>query len=63
MAEGNDIFETIEKLRHGEKVLCGLCKKHYYDVSFSNREYSNYFHCEDPDCNGYIHIQKSVDVE
>lgn len=58
-----DIFETIEKLRHGEKILCGICKKYNYDVSSPNREYSNYFHCEDPDCKGYIHIQKAIDVE
>lgn len=63
MEEKNDIYEIVEKLQRGEKVLCGVCKKHYYDVSSHNSEYSNYFHCEDPDCQGFIHIQKAVDVE
>ena len=59
----NNIFEIVEKLQHGEKVLCEHCKKKYYDVNFPNREHSNYFHCEDPNCKGFIHIQKAIDVE
>ena len=43
--------------------ICDVCKKHYYDVSYENREISNYFHCEDPNCKGYVHIQKSIIVE
>lgn len=53
---------VIQKLRKGEKVLCSACGKHYYDVSSPNREYSNYFHCEDPDCKGCVHIQKAIKV-
>ncbi|MBR1831552.1 MAG: hypothetical protein IJ784_03870 [Ruminiclostridium sp.] len=53
----------IERLRKGEKIICDVCKKHYYDVSYENREISNYFHCEDPNCKGYVHIQKSIIVE
>lgn len=56
-------LRNIDRLRKGEKILCYTCKKHYYDVSDPDREYSNYFHCEDPDCKGYIHIQKAIDVE
>ena len=53
---------VIEKLRNGEKVKCDVCHKSYYDVSSPNRKYSNYFHCEDPNCTGYIHIQKAIKV-
>ena len=54
---------VIERLRKGEKIICSICKKHYYDVSSPNKEFSNYFHCEDPNCKGYVHEQKSIDVE
>lgn len=54
---------VIDKLRKGEKVLCDICKKDFYDVSSPNREYSNYFHCENPDCKGYVHVQKNIIVE
>jgi hypothetical protein len=54
---------VIEKLRKGEKILCPICKKHFYDVSSANRNFSNYFHCEDPNCKGYVHEQKAIDVE
>lgn len=54
---------TIDKLRKGEKVLCEICKKNYMDVSSPNRRYSNYFHCEDPNCKGSVHEQKTIDVE
>ena len=53
----------IERLRKGERIICAVCRKHYYDVSYEKREISNYFHCEDPDCKGYVHIQKSINVE
>lgn len=56
-------LDLIDRLRAGEKVLCGICKKNFYDVSFENRQFSNYFHCEDPDCKGYVHVQKALDVE
>lgn len=54
---------VIEKLRHGEKVICSVCKKHYYDISSPNRLNSNYFHCEDPNCKGCVHEQKHIDIE
>ena len=54
---------VIDKLRKGEKILCPICKKHYYDVSSPNKESSNYFHCEDPDCKGYVHEQTVIDVD
>lgn len=53
----------IDKLRRGEKVICEVCKKEYFDVSFPNREHSNYFHCKNPDCPGYVHEQKNIMVE
>lgn len=58
-----DEDKVINRLRKGEKILCPVCKKHYFDVSSPNRQYSNYFHCEDPKCKGCIHLQKSLNVE
>ena len=55
--------KVIDRLRRGEKILCHICKKKYSDVSSPNRGFSNYFHCEDDDCKGYVHEQKSIDVE
>ena len=63
MEELTETLRTIDRLHKGEKILCPICKTHYYDVSNPDREFSNYFHCEDPDCKGYIHIQKAIDVE
>lgn len=54
---------VIDRLRKGEKVLCPVCKKHYLDNSGNDRQYSNYFHCEDENCKGYVHEQKSIEVE
>lgn len=54
---------VIEKLRRGEKVLCPVCKKHFFDNNIENLKTSNYFHCEDPDCKGYVHEQKVIDIE
>lgn len=54
---------AIDKLRKGEKVVCDICKKDYYDNSSPDREHSNYFHCENPDCKGYVHMQKNIIVE
>jgi hypothetical protein len=54
---------VIERLRKGEKILCPICKKHFYDVSSESRIFSNYFHCEAPNCKGYVHEQKAIDVE
>ena len=56
-------YSIIKRLQNGEKILCPVCKKHYYDVDIDNREYSNYFHCEDPDCKGSVHVQKALNVE
>ena len=56
-------IQVIDRLRKGENVLCDICQKHYYDVSPHNREVSNYFHCEDPNCKGYVHEQKAINVE
>ena len=56
-------YEIIQKLKRGEKVLCDVCKKSYYDNSTPDRAFSNYFHCENPDCRGYVHIQKALDIE
>lgn len=58
-----EVESTMDKLRRGEKVLCDICKQYYYDVSSPSREYSNYFHCENPECRGYIHVQKNIIVE
>lgn len=55
--------DLIERLRRGEKILCGVCKKHYFDVSSEIRSVSNNFHCEDPNCTGSVHIQKAIDIE
>ncbi len=55
--------KVINRLRKGEKILCPVCKKHFFNVSSPNRQYSNYFHCEDPNCKGCIHIQKAIYVE
>lgn len=56
-------IDLIKRLQHGEKVLCEICKKSYFDNSGENRAYSNYFHCEDPNCTGSVHLQKSIVVE
>ncbi len=61
--EEEQVIELINKLRHGEKVLCDVCKKRYFDISGESREFSNYFHCEDPECTGSIHIQKAINVD
>ncbi len=53
----------IDKLRKGEKVLCEICKNDYMDVSSPNRENSNYFHCKNPNCTGYVHEQKNIMIE
>lgn len=58
-----EVTELIKKLQSGERILCDVCKKSYFDVSSPNRAFSNYFHCENPDCKGYVHIQKALDVE
>ena len=55
--------QVIDRLRSGEKILCHICKKHFYDVSSTDRKHTNYFHCEDPKCKGYVHIQKAIDVD
>lgn len=53
----------INRLRNGEKVLCYTCHKYYYDVLFPNRKFANYFHCENPNCKGFVHEQKNIEVE
>ena len=53
-------LSDIDRLRKGEKILC---HKHYYDVSYSKRDFVNYFHCEDPNCKGFVHEQKNIMVE
>lgn len=55
--------KAIDLLRRGERVLCPVCKKHFFDVSDENREHSNYFHCEDENCKGYIHEQKAINID
>lgn len=59
MVENRD----IDRLRNGEKILCSTCHKYYYDVSIPNRESANYFHCENPNCKGFVHEQKNIEVE
>ena len=54
---------VIDRLRKGEKVLCPLCKKFYLDNNDENRSSLNYFHCENEECNGYVHEQKSIDID
>ena len=54
---------VIDKLRRGEKIICDACHKHYYDVSSPNREFTNYFHCENPTCKGCVHIQKALNID
>lgn len=54
---------AIDKLRKGQKVICATCGKHFYDNSFPNYKTANYFHCEDPNCKGYVHEQKAINVE
>lgn len=53
-------LRDIDRLRKGEKILC---HKHYYDVSCSKRDFVNYFHCEKPNCKGFVHEQKNIMVE
>lgn len=62
MAEERAV-DIIKKLQKGDKVICAVCNKEYYDVSFNGREYSNYFHCADPDCSGSIHIQNAINID
>jgi len=54
---------VIDKLRRGEKVKCPVCNKNYYDVSSKNTTSCNYFHCENPDCKGYVHEQIKIDID
>lgn len=54
--------KVIDLLRRGERVLCPVCKKRFFDTSIENREHSNYFHCGDENCNGYIHEQKAINI-
>lgn len=54
---------VIDRLRNGEKIQCGICKEKCYDVDIPNRNLSNYFHCENPECKGYVHEQKNINVE
>lgn len=53
----------IEKLRRGEKVVCPICNKCFFDVNIANAKSSNYFHCSDPKCKGYVHEQKNIEIE
>lgn len=55
--------KVIDKLRRGEKVLCPICKKSFFDVDIENVKISNYFHCTDPSCKGCVHEQLSIKVE
>lgn len=54
---------VVDRLRRGEKIVCDVCHKDYYDVSSPNREFTNYFHCENPECKGCVHIQKAISIE
>lgn len=54
---------VIDLLRRGNKVLCPVCKKYFFDNNDENREYSNYFHCEDEKCSGYVHEQKAINID
>ncbi len=53
----------IERLRKGEKIKCPVCNKDYFDVSGENISTSNYFHCSNPDCRGYVHESNIIDIE
>ncbi|MCD7741449.1 MAG: hypothetical protein LUI06_04530 [Ruminococcus sp.] len=44
----------FDKLRRGEKVLCPVCKKSYFDVSGENNSTATWFHCSDPNCRGLL---------
>lgn len=55
--------KIIDKLRRGEKVLCPICEKAYMDNTHENRAYSNYFHCENENCTGYVHEQKVINID
>jgi len=55
--------KVIDRLRRGQKVLCSVCRKNFYDVNIKNASSSNYFHCSDPSCKGYVHEQKRIDIE
>ena len=56
-------LRDTDRLRKGEKILCHTCHKHYYDVSYLKRDFVNYFHCENPNCKGFVHEQKNIMVE
>lgn len=53
----------IDRLRHGEKIKCHICNKDYYDNDSDHAHASNYFHCSNPNCKGYVHEYKKIDIE
>lgn len=53
----------IDRLRRGEKILCPLCKKGYYDNSGKVSLKTNYFHCNNPECSEYVHEQNPINID
>lgn len=54
---------VIDRLRRGKKIKCPVCNKDYFDVNSENIASYNYFHCANPDCKGYVHEQKKIDID
>ncbi len=54
-------YELIERLQHGEKVLCDACRKGYYITSAKNISQSKEFSCEK--CGNILRISPNVIVD
>lgn len=55
------VFDLLERLQNGEKILCTTCKKGYYTTCVQDVSLSREFMCDK--CNSVIRVTPNIIVE